>query len=119
MGAKLFAGDSDVNRTKRLEEAFAFVGLDDALSGSAKVFVKPNFTFPRPLPGVTTSTEVLRDVLALLSETGAEVFVGESNGGYGSFLASEAFEGHGLYQLCRQTKAQPIDLSKQETRTYS
>jgi len=51
----------------------------------------------------------------LLGETGAEVFVGESNGGYGSFLASEAFAGHGLQEMCRQTATTTLDLSELET----
>jgi len=81
--AKLYVGSSDTNREKDLRSAFEFIGLDKALDSSSKIFVKPNFTFPRPTPGVTTSREVLEDTLRLLSESGVEVFVGESNGGYG------------------------------------
>jgi uncharacterized protein (DUF362 family) len=47
-------------------------------------------------------------------ERGAEVFIGESNGGYGSFTAAEAFAGQGLFDICKRTGAQPLDLSKEE-----
>jgi uncharacterized protein (DUF362 family) len=62
---------------------------------------------------------MLEDTLKLLLETGAEVFVGESNGGYGSFTAAESFAGQGLYDICRRTGAQPLDLSKEELNEYS
>jgi uncharacterized protein (DUF362 family) len=102
-----------------LRTAFEYIGLLEVLGGSTKVFVKPNFTFPRPVPGVTTSHELLEDTLKLLSESGAEVFVGESNGGYGSFTAEEAFAGQGLFDMCKRTGAQPLDLSKAELDEYS
>src|SRR2546426_11411774 len=114
--AKVFIGDSDAGRATGLQAAFEFVGLYREISSSAaKIFVKPNFTFPKPLRGVTTSRELLLDALRLLGETGAEVFVGESNGGYGSFFASEAFAGHGLHEICKQTGSTPVDLSQTET----
>src|SRR3989442_1803683 len=118
MASRVYVGDSAAGREKSLTAAFEYIGLDRELSQSAKVFVKPNFTYPRPVHGVTTSREILEDTLRILSESGAEVFVGESNGGYGSFLASEAFVGHGLDKICKQTRTQPLDLSIQETKQY-
>lgn len=115
MAAHLYLGDSATGRENSLRAAFEYIGLDKDLSESAKVFVKPNFTYPRPVRGVTTSREMLEQTLSLLSESGAEVFVGESNGGYGSFLASEAFAGHRLSDICKASNTQAIDLSTQET----
>lgn len=112
--AKIYLGSSTADRQSELRAAFEYIGLNEELAVRRKVFVKPNFTLPRPVPGVTTSREVLGDTLRLLAEAGAEVFVGESNGGYGSFTAAEAFDGHGLHELCRQTGAQPVDLSKEQ-----
>src|SRR2546422_11506909 len=119
MAAHLYLGDSATGRENSLRAAFEYIGLDKDLSESAKVFVKPNFTYPRPVRGVTTSREMLEETLSLLSESGAEVFVGESNGGYGSFLAAEAFAGQGLHEICRRTGAQAMDLSKEELEEYS
>src|SRR3989449_5059065 len=119
MAAHLYLGDSATGRENSLRAAFEYIGLDKDLSESAKVFVKPNFTYPRPVRGVTTSREMLEETLSLLSESGAEVFVGESNGGYGSFTAAEAFAGQGLFDICKQTGCQPLDLSKQQLKEYS
>src|SRR2546428_9013443 len=115
VNAKVFIGNSDAQRARALRAAFDYIGLYGEIGNSTKIFVKPNFTYPKPIPGVTTSRELLFDALRLLGETGAEVFVGESNGGYGSFLASEAFAGHGLQEICRQTRTIPLDLSHLET----
>jgi uncharacterized protein (DUF362 family) len=119
MSAKIYIGDSTAQRQRALRAAFDYIGLYEELKGSTKVFVKPNFTFPRPVRGVTTSREILQDALGLLVETGLEVFVGESNGGYGSFLASEAFAGHRLEEICRLTGATSLNLSTQELKEYS
>src|SRR2546425_4325820 len=119
VNAKVFIGNSDAHRARILRAAFDYVGLYGEIGSSTKIFVKPNFTYPTPIPGVTTSRELLSDALRLLGETGAEVFVGESNGGYGSFLASEAFAGHGLQEMCRQTGTTPLNLSQLETEEQS
>src|SRR2546427_8980712 len=119
LDARVYLGSSTANREQELRAAFEYIGLDKELSTPRKVFVKPNFTFPRPVPGVTTSPDMLEDTLALLIEKGAEVFVGESNGGYGSFTAAEAFTGQGLFEICKRTGAQPLDLSKEELEEYS
>ncbi len=119
LAPRLYIGSSTANREQDLRAAFDYIGLQEELSGPRKIFVKPNFTFPRPILGVTTSREMLEDTLTLLSEKGAEVFVGESNGGYGSFTAAEAFAGHGLYTTCKRTGSQAVDLSKEELKEYS
>src|SRR2546426_2882604 len=119
LASRLYLGSSKENRDRELRDAFEYSGLQNELSTARKVFVKPNFTFPRPVRGVTTSREMLEDTVTLLSERGAEVFVGESNGGYGSFTAAEAFAGQGLHEICRRTGAQAVDLSKEDLEEYS
>jgi len=102
-----------------MQRAVEYIGLLDQTSRASKVFVKPNLTFPRATPGVTTTPQFLHNLLAVLAQTGAEVFVGESNGGYGSFLATAAFEGHELPRICKQTKTTLVNLSESEKRVYS
>src|SRR2546428_8492269 len=114
LDARVYLGSSTANREQELRAAFEYIGLTAELSAPRKIFVKPNFTFPRPASGVTTSRDMLEITLRLLSESGAEVFVGESNGGYGSFTAAEAFAGHRLSDICKASHTQPIDLSTQE-----
>ena len=116
---RIFLGNFENNHAHDLGAALEWTGLSAALARASKVFLKPNFTFPQYTRGVTTSPAFLRDVLATLSESVDEVFVGESNGGYGSFLASEAFAGHGLLEICKETQTTPMNLSEMESRIYS
>jgi len=116
---KVYVGRTEGDLKDALSESFDYVGLSEVLSKSRTIFLKPNFTFPRPVEGVTTSREILQTTLSLLVEMGAEVFVGESNGGYGSFTAEEAFRGQGLYKICKQAGAHPLNLSKMETQEYT
>ena len=112
-------GDVNENLLHDLENAFERIGLTSQLSKVSKVFVKPNFTYPRYVPGVTTSPEFLAAVIRIASNQGTEILVGESNGGYGSFRAAEAFVGHRLREICNETKATAVNLSEQESREYT
>ena len=55
-------------------------GLGQAISRGDKVFLKPNFNSPDPLPAATDPA-FLRVVVQLLVEAGAKVTIGESSGG--------------------------------------
>jgi uncharacterized protein (DUF362 family) len=82
-----------------------------ALPRGQRVAVKPNLTFPRHRPGVTTSPEVLRAVVALLVEQKNQVFVVESDGGYGAWDCERALRGHGVHELCAALGATAVNLS--------
>ncbi|NQE44608.1 hypothetical protein C5S31_01125, partial [ANME-1 cluster archaeon GoMg2] len=58
------------------------------------VFIKPNFTFPYYKEGITTSPELLRNLLEIIKDRADNVIIGESDGGNHSFSADEAFKWH-------------------------
>ena len=63
--------------------------------GSA-VFIKPNLTYPRYLPGVTTTPAVLETMLEVLKDRGVQrICVGEGEGGYNTFRMRDTFESYG------------------------
>lgn len=78
-----------------LEQAGLLAGLDT----STRVALKPNFTYPYYKQGVTTSPLVVRETVKVLRQYTAHIAVVETDGGYGAWQATEAFAGHGLYQL--------------------
>ncbi len=100
----------------KLQAGLEFIQCNKYIKKSSKVFVKPNFTFPYYKEGVTTSPEFLRCLLELLKSKDATVIVGESDGGNHSFTAEEAFQGHNMYQICRETGAELVSLSKLPSR---
>jgi uncharacterized protein (DUF362 family) len=76
-----------------------------------RVAVKPNLTLPTHRPGVTTSPEVLRAVVARLVERSNQVFVVESDGGYGAWDCERALRGHGVHEMCAALGATVVNLT--------
>jgi uncharacterized protein (DUF362 family) len=85
--------------------------LELPLPRGSRVAVKPNLTFPRHRPGVTTTPEALECVLRLLLDNSNRVWVVESDGGYGAWSCPEALEGHGIPQMCRRLGVTVVNLS--------
>jgi len=77
-----------------------------------RVAVKPNLTFPFHRPGVTTTPAVLRQVVAALVERGNQVFVVESDGGYGAWDCERALRGHDVHEMCAALGATVVNLSQ-------
>ncbi|HXF05768.1 MAG TPA: DUF362 domain-containing protein [Blastocatellia bacterium] len=100
---------------ERVRDAFAFIGGEQIIPIGATVFLKPNLTSPGPTPGVTTRPEFIAAVVEVLRERTNRIIIGESDGGYHSFRAEEAFAGHGLYELARRFDVRLVNLSREPT----
>ena len=105
------------NLKSKLQAGLEFIHWDKYINRNSKVFVKPNFTFPYYQEGVTTSPEFLRCLLELLKSKAARVIIGESDGGNHSFTAEDSFEGHHMHEICRETGAELVNLSKLPVQT--
>jgi uncharacterized protein (DUF362 family) len=86
-----------------VQKSLDYINWKDYVKSDSKVFVKPNFTFPYYKEGITTNPALLKILLELLKSRANEVIVGESNGGNHSFTADEAFKGHNMYDICKET----------------
>ncbi len=88
--------------------------LDDvtpSLSG-LRVFVKPNFTYPFPKEGVTTTRAALVGLVELLYERGAaQVTIGEGEGGYNSFSMDETFTAFELAELTSRLGCETVNVA--------
>lgn len=94
-----------------IRDSLTFIGWKDMVKNDDTVFVKPNFTYPFYKEGITTNPALLRDLLELLKDHASRVIVGESDGGNHSFTADQAFKGHGMHEICKDTGAELINLS--------
>jgi uncharacterized protein (DUF362 family) len=94
-----------------LRNGLEFIHWHRYIDKNSRVFVKPNFTFPRYTEGVTTTPELLKCLLELLKTRAGTVIVGESDGGNHSFKAEQAFEGHNMYQICKEIGVEVVNLS--------
>jgi uncharacterized protein (DUF362 family) len=97
-------------------KSLEFIEWKKHISNDSTVFVKPNFTFPYYKEGITTNPLVLRDLLGLLKDNAGRVIIGESDGGNHSFSADTAFKGHRMAEICKETGAELVNLSKQPSR---
>ncbi|MFA5399732.1 MAG: DUF362 domain-containing protein [Dehalococcoidia bacterium] len=102
--------DSDVEAA--LLRGLQYIGWERYINSKSTVFIKPNFTFPRHIEGVTTSPELLRSLLKLLKGKAGRVILGESDGANHAFTAEESLEGHGMYDICREEGAEAVSLSR-------
>lgn len=86
-------------------------GLLDRLTHSTRVALKPNLTYPYHRPGVTTSPQVIREVVQVLRDYTPHIAIVETDGGYGAWQATEAFTGHDLYQLQNEFGVEIVNLN--------
>jgi uncharacterized protein (DUF362 family) len=107
-----FISQTSGNIKSTVKNALEYIHFRDVAKSDSTVFVKPNFTFPYPAKGVTTSPELLRVLLPLLANNCRRLIVGESDGGSSSFPAEKAFLEHGMYKICKEAGADLVNLSK-------
>ena len=97
--------------------AMEWLGWQKLVPKDSRVFIKPNLTWPNPLPGVTTTPEAIEALVVVLKERTSNITIGESDGGYHSYYAEEAFKGHKLYDIGEKYRVRVVNLSKDERET--
>ena len=98
-----------------IREALQWVRWEEIITEGARVCIKPNLTFPRYKPGVTTSPQVLRAFLEILRERTDKIAVVETDGGYGSWKVADAFVGHGYDGICAELGVELVNLGDEPT----
>lgn len=99
-----------------IKKSLEFIKWNDKVKSDSTVFVKPNFTFPYYKEGVTTSPDLIRSFLEILKDRADTVILGESDGGNHSFTADDAFKGHNMHEICKETGVDLVNLSKLPSR---
>jgi uncharacterized protein (DUF362 family) len=98
-----------------IRQGLEYAGFFNEIPAGAKVFLKPNLTYPSYKPGVMTSIECIRGVTEVLVERGYRVVIGEADGGgYNRFSMDEVFEEIGLNGIARDTGAELVNISFME-----
>jgi len=107
-----YTGKVKTELKDELLKALEFIGWTDYIKSNSTVFIKPNFTFPYYKEGITTNPELLRNLLKIIKDRTDNVIVGESNGGNHSFTTDGAFKGHNMYEICKESGVDLVNLSK-------
>lgn len=77
------------------------------------VFLKPNFTYPFPKEGVTTSRELISTLVELLRDAGVRrICLGEGEGGYNAFSMDETFAAYRLEELTDRYGLEVVNLNR-------
>ena len=95
-----------------LLNSLEFINWKKQVETGSTVFIKPNFTFPYYKEGITTTPELLKNLLEIIKDRAGNVIVGESNGGNRSFSADDAFAGHNMHEICKEVGVDLVNLSK-------
>lgn len=66
--ARVFVASKSACLLRDLESAFDWLGISLIVSRGSRVFLKPNLTWKKSLPGVTTTPEFIAAVVATLRE---------------------------------------------------
>lgn len=104
---------SKVNNLKEdMKRSLEFVNWKDKVKSDSTVFIKPNFTYPYYKEGITTSPVFLKCFLEILKDRADNVILGESDGGNHSFTADDAFKGHNMHEICKETGVKLVNLSQ-------
>src|SRR5579871_3784775 len=85
-------------------------GILDRVTAGTWVALKPNFTYPYYKRGVTTSPQVIREVVHVLRERTDRVALVETDGGDGAWRVAEALRGHGMYELQQELGVEVVNL---------
>lgn len=102
------------NLDKDVQEALEWIDVQNIVKSGTRVFIKPNLTYPYYKEGVTTSPIVVEALIKALQKLGARITIVESDGGYHSWKAEDAFKGHGLYALSEKYGVRLLNLCKSE-----
>jgi len=93
-------------------EALHWLGWEANIKPGIRIFLKPNFTYPFYKEWVSTLPRILEVLVAMLTEMGAKVWIGESDGGSYAWTAEEAFEGHQVSKICVRYGTWAVNLSR-------
>lgn len=103
------------NIEDNVHEALDWIGWRRIIKPNATVFIKPNLTWPAHLPGVTTSPDIIEALVSNLKTVTPNITIGESNGGYHSFVAEEAFKNHKIYEIAKKYNVGVVNLSDEKS----
>ncbi|MFW9878414.1 MAG: DUF362 domain-containing protein [Candidatus Thorarchaeota archaeon] len=115
-GATRVKESSSENIRKGLIKLIDLLKWRKIIGSDTRILIKPNFTAEYHHPGVTTSPQVIRGLVDILSKWGNEIAIIESNGGSWLFNASSAAKNHGIINLTREYNISWINISDLPTK---
>jgi len=116
MKSRAFLGSlSTASYLDLIREGLEYIRFDDLIPRDARIFIKPNLTFPTYRPGVMTNPDAVEAAILALREYTSFVYIGDSDsGGYNRFSMDEVYTETGLWRFAEKYGVQVVNLSKVE-----
>lgn len=103
-----------------MQQGLEWIGFDRLTPKDARVFIKPNLTFPTYRPGVMTNPQAVEAAILAVREYTPYIIIGDADsGGYNRFSMDEVYRETGLWQFAEKYGVQVVNLSKVERRTIT
>ena len=109
-GRLVFVERREAGLAEAIRRCLQGSGILRRIVEGSRIALKPNLTYPYFKPGVTTSPEVVREVLRVLRKLTKNIAIVETGGGYGAWSVAEAFRGHGLDEIAREFGVELVNL---------
>ena len=111
---KAFIAKVDGDIAGTIRQALDWIAWQEIVMPGSKVYIKPNLTWPIHKKGVTTTPALIEALISVLKTRTDDITVCESDKADFQFKTSEAFKGHGLYEMCEHYDARLVNLSESE-----
>ena len=116
--SKAYINTLDIGYDAAILEGLRFIDFAALVSPGARVFIKPNLTYPSYRPGVMTSPEAVEAAILAIREYTPNIFIGDSDsGGYNRFSMDEVYQETGLSKFTKSYGVQVVNLSHGERKT--
>jgi uncharacterized protein (DUF362 family) len=103
-----------------IRQGLEWIKFGDFIPRYARVFIKPNLTFPTYRPGVMTNPQAVEAAILAVREYTPHIIIGDSDsGGYNRFSMDDVYRETGLWQFAEKYGVQVVNLSKVERRTIT
>lgn len=110
----------DYGYFQNIRNGLDFIQFQKLIPKEAKVFIKPNLTFPVYRPGVMTSPEAVEAALLAFKEFTPNIYIGDSDsGGYNRFSMDKVYQETGLQKFADKYGIEVVNLSRVERKAIS
>lgn len=118
MSDRAFLGRLNATASNYLElirDGLNFADLQSHLPKNARVFIKPNLTFPTYRPGVMTSPQAIEAAIVALLDYTSDIWIGDSDsGGYNQFAMEDVYAATGIVEFASRYGVKVVNLSRLE-----
>lgn len=100
-----------------IRQGLQWIGFEERVNSTTRIFIKPNLTFPTYRPGVMTHPQAVEAAILAIKDYTPNIYLGDADsGGYNRFSMDEVYRETGLWEFADKYGVQVVNLSKGERR---